>query len=325
MTKKEAMRVKRVAAAKKAWVTIHANRAAVGVPGGKEGGVVTATKASPASKPAKPLPSQDAAAREERLRSPVVSSENIGGGVNNAQKVVLENGEVAIFKPDVGEPTPPAGQGPLSEVTDLEKARQLFRDAGLAFPSIPMELAEQMEERGRWVFSTRPVDMSPYNLQHYVEEGERSQVEDYAVLSHSGHGVNSYAIQYYLVKGSLHTFLHLGWGGVYADTKKDAAQIRDCFSIADRIVTAAENVVFQAGERLVVVGSDFYGSYWSPPGKNKVCNDLSEVKPFEVLAEALDWLTNHGGGKLETPATRRYGNARANENRSGLQSRLKSK
>jgi hypothetical protein len=139
-------------------------------------------------------------------------------------------------------------------MTDIEKARQLFRDAGLAFPTIPEELAEQLKEHGRWLFSTRPIDMSPYNLQHYLDEAEVSQVKDYAVLSHSGHGVNSYAIQYYLVQGSLRMFLHLGWGGVYMDRGEAEATIRDCFSMADQVVPAAQSVgSFQPGERLMVV------------------------------------------------------------------------
>src|SRR5208282_2598966 len=154
-------------------------------------------------------------------------------------------------------------------MTDIEKARQLFRDAGLAFPTIPEELAERLKEHGRWLFSTRPLGMSPYNLQHYLEEVEVSQVKDYAVLSHSGHGVNSYAIQYYLVHGSLRMFLHLGWGGVYSDRREDEATIHDCFSMADQIARAAQGVrKFQAVEALTIVGSDFYGSYFFQRGDN---------------------------------------------------------
>jgi len=32
-------------------------------------------------------------------------------------------------------------------MTDIEKARQLFRDAGLAFPTIPEELAARLKGR----------------------------------------------------------------------------------------------------------------------------------------------------------------------------------
>jgi hypothetical protein len=121
------------------------------------------------------------------------------------------------------------------------------------------------------------------------------------VLSHSGHGVNSYAIQYYLVQGCLCMFLHLGWGGVYMDAEAAVAEIRDCFSMADQVVTAAQKAgTFQAGERLTVVGSDFYGSYWLPPGVNRREKDAghkSHARPLEVLTEALGWLTSYPGAK----------------------------
>ena len=177
-------------------------------------------------------------------------------------------------------------------MTDIEKARQLFRDAGLAFPTIPGELAEQLKEHGQWLFSTRPLEMSPYNLQHYLEEVEGSQVKDYAVLSHSGHSSNSYAIQYYLVYGSLRMFLHLGWGGMYMNPQESAATVRDCFSMADQVVTAAQNVgMFQPDERLTVVGSDFYGSYWLPPGKSRRGEASGHKGPLQVLTQTLHWLT----------------------------------
>jgi len=169
-------------------------------------------------------------------------------------------------------------------VTDIDKARQLFRDAGLSFPAIPKALAVQLKERSPWVFSTRPLKMSPYNLQHYEQELERTLVKDYAVLAHSGHGANSYAIQYYLVSGSLRILLHLGWGGAYADSKADAARIRECFAVADQVVAAASKV--QAGEQLTVVGSDFYGSYWFPSGERR-----RTEKPLEALTQALGWIT----------------------------------
>jgi hypothetical protein len=187
-------------------------------------------------------------------------------------------------------------------MTAIEKARNLFRDAGLALPTIPEELAARLKERGRWLFSTRLLDMSPYNLQHYVDEAERTPSRDYAVLSHSGHGVNSYAIQYYLVQEALRMFLHLGWGGAYMDATKAAAAIRDCFSMADKIVPAAQTVGrFKAGERLLVVASDFYGSYWLRPGESRPEEDDGK-DPLEVLTEVLDWLTRYERGKIQARA-----------------------
>lgn len=39
----------------------------------------------------------------------------------------------------------------------IEEARRLFEKAGLAFPAVPPDLAERLEMRDRWLFSTRPV------------------------------------------------------------------------------------------------------------------------------------------------------------------------
>jgi hypothetical protein len=171
-------------------------------------------------------------------------------------------------------------------MSDIEKARRLFRDAGLAFPTVPEELAAQLKELDRWLFSTRPVDIWPYNLQDYVHEVEGTQVKDYALLSHSGHGTNSYAVQYYLVRNPLRMFLHLGWGGVYMDAGATATWVRDCFSVADQVVLAAQAERFRPGEWLTVVGSDFYGSYWLPPGENRRREAEGHEGPLKVLTLA---------------------------------------
>jgi hypothetical protein len=177
-------------------------------------------------------------------------------------------------------------------MTDLEKARHLFQEAGLTLPTVPEKLAAGLKERGKWLFSTRELEMWPYNLQHYVHERDGTR-GDYAVLSHSGHGVNSYAIQYYLVYGPLRMFLHLGWGGIYMDTDAAASKIRECFSLADEIVPAAVKVEsLVAGEHLTIVGSDFYGSYWSAPGHGRRKETRNDKDPVEVLTEVIRWLKN---------------------------------
>jgi len=140
-------------------------------------------------------------------------------------------------------------------MADIKKARQLFRKAGLPFPRMPNELAARLKQQDAWLFSTRDLAVSPYNLQHYVREVDETRVEDYAVLSHSGHGVNSYALQYYLVYGPLRMFLHLGWGGVYMDPEQDKVKIAYCFSLAAKIFNTAETVEkLPIGQQLTIVG-----------------------------------------------------------------------
>ena len=179
------------------------------------------------------------------------------------------------------------GQKPL---TTVERARQLFRYDGLAFPAIPDELASRLKELGPWLFSSRSIKMSPYNLEHFVRE-PAGRAGDYVVLAHSGHGVNSYAIQYYLVHGCLRMFLHLGWGGAYMDAGAEAAKISECFELADRLVQKAEAVgKLDHDGRLTVVVSDFYGSYWLAPGKRRPKPEEGSEKLTEVLNEAVHWL-----------------------------------
>jgi len=159
------------------------------------------------------------------------------------------------------------------------------------FPTIPDELAVRLKEKDTWVFSTREIELSPYLIKHYIDEFDLGNVEDYVVLSHSGHGVNSYAIQYYLVHGKLVMFLHLGWGGVYSDVKEDRVNIRDSFAIADKIVLVAKtSAKLRKDNRLLIVGSDFYGSYWYVSGKKEQKQDTDLSRPVEVLTEVLQWL-----------------------------------
>ncbi len=176
---------------------------------------------------------------------------------------------------------------------DLAKARQLFQDAGLTFPAIPDVLASQIKERGEWYFSSRHgKQTSPYLLDVYVRGVDQNDVEDYVVLSHSGHGVNSYAIQYYVVLGPLRMFLHLGWGGVYMDRDVATLEIRNCFSLADNIVPAAlASPMLGSGKSLKIVGSTFYGSYWSAPGREPQHDESHFNTPAAVLSQALAWLT----------------------------------
>ncbi len=86
-------------------------------------------------------------------------------------------------------------------------------------------------------------------------------------------------------------FLHLGWGGAYMDADAAARQIRECFSLADEIVPAAKKEgKLWAGEWLTVVGSDFYGSYWSAPGQSRQKERSGSKGPVEVLTEVLHCL-----------------------------------
>ena len=177
--------------------------------------------------------------------------------------------------------------GAIDPMADIDEARRLFAEAGLAFPKAPDRLAARLKKRGDWLFSTRAIKTSPYELDDYVNE---TPGRDYAVLAHSGHGINSYAIQYYLVQRPLRLFLHLPWGGVYVDAEAVAADIRECFSLADEIVAALPNAGHLLPDTwLTIVGSNFYGSHWAVSDEVHGRNERS-AKPSDVLADVLLWL-----------------------------------
>lgn len=177
-------------------------------------------------------------------------------------------------------------------MSDLEKARALFHGAGLAFPGVPDPLAAELREQGEWLFSTRKLKTTPYDLKYYVQECEKD-IEDYVVLAHSGHSTNSYAIQYYLVIGHLRLFLHLGWGGIYMNAEETASEIRQCFSLADEIVPAAmTSRKIAPGERLTIVAASFYGSYWFTSAKWQSKQRRGNRSTHETLKEVLNWLND---------------------------------
>lgn len=167
-------------------------------------------------------------------------------------------------------------------------ARKQFTSAGLVCPTVPPDLASYIRQRGEWLYSTRELAVPPYHLADYEQAFDNQPGLDYAVLSHDGHGVNSYAVQYYLVRRGLGLFLHLAWGGVYMDNEKAAAEIARCFNVADRIVSAADIRGHEAAEaQLKIVASDFYGGYWSINGARQAEVDAMHGTPLQLLESVL--------------------------------------
>ena len=109
-------------------------------------------------------------------------------------------------------------------------AATILRTEGLELPFVPLELARRFRRRRPWCFASRQVRPSPYRFEHYVGEGDA--VSDYCLIAHAGHGVNSHALHYYLVRGPLRLFLQIQWGGVYEDKPAATARANVCFGLA---------------------------------------------------------------------------------------------
>lgn len=182
----------------------------------------------------------------------------------------------------------------MTEFDEVTNAKSLLNNVGLDFPLLPPDLKPSFKQRDRWCFSTKPITASPYCFDEYVREGTKRIAQDYMLLSHAGHGANSYAWHYYLVSGQLRLFLQVGWGGAYMNPGETTRAVNECFGLASRLFTKVQERQdagrLRSDEKLIIVGSEFYGSYWIPPeGKRqrRPHGERAAVQPSVVLAEAL--------------------------------------
>lgn len=137
----------------------------------------------------------------------------------------------------------------------------------------------------------------------YVGAGLSRTPRAYVLLAHAGHGINSYALHYYLVQRPLILFLQVGWGGAYAHEAKDAAAVNECFRLCHELVAAVDAAVKKGALRLEakvpVVAADFYPRYnvyppeslhmkrWPRPLESD--SETADLTPQLVLSEAAKW------------------------------------
>jgi hypothetical protein len=143
----------------------------------------------------------------------------------------------------------------------------LFEGEGLPSPPVPARLAASMRPcSGAW-FATRPVEIAPYNLEHFLHEVEADPaMPDYALAGFDGYGVNSWAAHCYVVSGAAALFIQLPWGGAYLEPEPAKTDIADLFGWADglqsQLQTAVQRGKIPAGWRLQVSASLFGQSGW---------------------------------------------------------------
>ena len=166
----------------------------------------------------------------------------------------------------------------------VAEMRSTFTEAKLAPPPIPAALAPGLRSQERWCWSTRPVDpMAMYMFGEYPAEVLLGTAPEYVAVSHAGHGVNSYAINYQLVLGSLAAFLQVPWGGVYMDAERAAADVRDRFEHLATLIDLATTAEPNSGPSspvLLVLDSPFR--------RIRVCANVPSS--FTDRREARRWL-----------------------------------
>ncbi len=175
------------------------------------------------------------------------------------------------------------------KVIPLHDLKEQFSKEGLPFPNTPTEMCDNLQEVAPWIYSTRSDIPNPYQISWFLEEVGTQPIADYVVLAHAGHGMNSYAMHYYLVRGNLALFLQIAWGGVYTDNDKAVKEMATAYLQAEQLTRKIETAQLNRNERLVVVLSDFYGCRWTR---------LSDICDREQFFDQTNW--NHDADILST-------------------------
>jgi hypothetical protein len=185
--------------------------------------------------------------------------------------------------------------------SSLAEARALFAAEDLPFPPLPASLANALQEMAPNLFSTRELEASPYTLRFYSFEIQtKPAIPNYAVVGFDGHGINSWAVHYYLVEDALALFVQLAWGGAYVERDEASRMIKGVFAWAEELQAqvrrARSDGLIPPGWRLLAVVSEFVPSGWAwvaslPPGP-----------------DAIDW---HGGADMRATIDQSLADLRA--------------
>jgi hypothetical protein len=182
----------------------------------------------------------------------------------------------------------------------IDNARETFRDAGLHFPLVPESLLPSFRTISRWRWGTRETSRSAYQWRWFVDEAATGLdfPQDYILVEHAGHGINSYSIHYFVVIRNLALFLQLGWGGALMPEPETRDRVNRLFSAASEVVQQADAIdpLRERHRRLVVAASDhFDGGYTRWTEDPEVDVFTARLLPVEdVLAEAHERLAQLG-------------------------------
>lgn len=149
----------------------------------------------------------------------------------------------------------------------LSAAQEIYHAEGLDVPPIPPSLDMQLRSISETAFASRDVDWTLYDLQMFVDELVSGQAPaPYVAFGLAGHGIASQGVHYYNVTEHAAVFLQVRWGTIFDDPEaagRYAALVRISRRLLDGVDASVAAGKFPAGNRLVVVHSDFQGSRWT--------------------------------------------------------------
>ena len=177
---------------------------------------------------------------------------------------------------------------PMDENEQISDLASAFLEQQLPIPILPGEIAQRIRRVAPWMWTSRESWTSPYDLSAWLSEVLKHPTEDYVMIGHAGHGMNSYALHYYLVYGPLAVFAQFHWGGAYTDQSRTVLSLSRLYEAVESMLTGIAAAVREGrlpeSARLIVKQSDFAGHGW------RLLESPSESEDLESLQEAKDGL-----------------------------------
>jgi hypothetical protein len=148
--------------------------------------------------------------------------------------------------------------------SSLKEVAAIFLAQMLPEPPIPEVFASRIKAVSPKVFSTQPLQRPLYDIETFVSDAISGKTPESMMLGFDGHGINSWAVHYYLICADLALFLQLPWGGAYVDTGSAQADIKSAFSTVQLMLAREHHAAAKTSNRprLVVVQSAFTMARW---------------------------------------------------------------
>jgi hypothetical protein len=174
----------------------------------------------------------------------------------------------------------------------LQDLRQRFESAGLPLPPIPAVLEADMRIIGPWTWGTEADPSPAYDFAVHEQQAIESGA-DRLLIAHAGHGVNSWALHYYLTVDPVSVIVQVPYGGAHDDADRAVATVgrrfEEIVGLLGSAATATRAGRFEDGTRLVVARSDWHGGrvvVVGPEGEGE------ELEPSgDPFAAASAWLS----------------------------------
>ena len=173
--------------------------------------------------------------------------------------------------------------------TGLAAMRKWLDRHQLAHPPVPEPLGAEIQDLGENFFGTRDDVFGIYADPTLML---RPDQRDFLLLEYAGHGVNSYALSYFLAFGPVAAFLQIGLGGSSMDNDRQRRRIADAFTELARLLEAATSAGKR--ERLTVFAWDMVGKVgWVKPGESlaDAWKTAGEGEPADAISAARAWVS----------------------------------